>query len=239
MKVAFLKHPIYEQLAERLLTANTGWKIDFLSEDVAEKSIDYTDYDVLVISFAALRTVKTNYVPLECGALFSTKPGPFLIKRKVTNKSEEINTSTCEVGIAGVNNTPNFLFTYFYPYINKSTNHILSASEIEPWVASTQNRMGLIQSETGTVFKKTGFQLVNDLGKTWLERTILPVPYTVLLVKADKDASVLADLNLAIKTAAAPMMMYDTFYRFDLLADSQGFVAKCQHMLCNDIFVEW
>jgi hypothetical protein len=33
--------------------------------------------------------------------------------------------------------------------------------------------------------------------------------------------------------------MYDTFYRLDLLANSQSYIAKCQDKMMQEIYVEW
>jgi 1,4-dihydroxy-6-naphthoate synthase len=233
---------IFEPIAsQKIKEAGLQFEFEYHDLDTLNSKANEGVFDVVKISFANWRNVATDYKILKSGSSLGIMASPFVIKNKVKTTEDEINTSKCTVAIPGRHSLANLLFTFYYPYIDISQKVYISNEDIEKWVTSGKNRMGVLEVESLKTYKKKGLQLVYNLGNLWQERENLPVPVACVVAKKDLGDVVIERIDTLIAESVNQQKNTVNLAQFDLdLCKNMGEKGSLiVDKMMNGIYVEW
>ncbi|MBK9272646.1 MAG: 1,4-dihydroxy-6-naphthoate synthase [Saprospiraceae bacterium] len=136
--------------------------------------------DVIKVSAAHAAKLLDHYQILNCGGALGLDCGPLLIGKKFLSE-EEIND--CEIILPGENTTARFLFDFSYPNAKYKKYRIFS--EVEQQVLQNNKTLGVIIHESRFTYREKCLVCIKDLGKNWVEKTNLPIPLGLIMVRKD------------------------------------------------------
>jgi 1,4-dihydroxy-6-naphthoate synthase len=233
---------IFEPIAsQKIKEAGLQFEFEYHDLDTLNAKANEGAFDVVKISFANWRNVATDYKMLASGSSLGVMASPFVIKNRVKTDEDEINTSKCTVAIPGRHSLANLLFTFFYPYIDITQKVYIPNEDIEKWVASGKNRMGVLEAEALKTYKKKGLQLVYNFGDLWQKQEKLPVPVACVVAKKNLGDAVIQQIDALIAESVHQQKNIANPAQFDLdLCKNMGEKGNLiVNKMMNEIFVEW
>ena len=129
------------------------------------------------ISAAVLPLVAGRYRVLDCGAALGRGNGPLLIRRRGER------SPVMRVAVPGMHTTAAMLMQRLFPEITDVTPVLFS--EIAEAVESGRFDAGVLIHEGRFVYERRNLELVADLGQLWEQRTGLPLPLGLIVVRRD------------------------------------------------------
>lgn len=173
-------------------------------EELNRKALD-AELDITKVSVAVYPRIEENYEILDSGAALGFNCGPILITRPGNDVSD---LSKCTIAIPGRHTTANLLLSKAFPEATRKVE--LLFSEIEPALLKGTVDTGVIIHENRFTYQSKGLEKVMDLGEWWYEKTKLPIPLGLIVVKRDlkehKDEVEQLVRESAIEAQANPSM---------------------------------
>ncbi|MCC6815587.1 MAG: 1,4-dihydroxy-6-naphthoate synthase [Saprospiraceae bacterium] len=163
-------------------------KVSYLDIQELNESAFGGEYDIIKVSAAIADELMDIYNLLSCGAAMGLDCGPILVSKSISSLSEPLKT----VAIPGKNTTANFLFNYAYPQVKDKM--YMNFSTIEQAVLDNQCSAGVLIHEGRFTYEEKGLHLISDLGTYWVEKTGLPIPLGVILVKKEINVKDIEDI---------------------------------------------
>jgi 1,4-dihydroxy-6-naphthoate synthase len=148
------------------------------------------DIEVTAISAAVYPFLNNTYWILPMGASVGRNYGPVVVKKGGTEPT------TRRIGIPGLNTTAYLLlrlFTEGYEPIKYRFDQIpeaLKKGEID---------YGLLIHEAQITYPAMGFEKVQNLGETWMEKTSLPIPLGLDVIRKDLGVQKAWEVATALK----------------------------------------
>ena len=134
------------------------------------------------ISAAVLPLIAGKYRVLDCGAALGRGNGPLLVRRRGDS------TPIRRVAVPGLHTTAAMLMRRLFPEITDATP--LLFSEIAEAVERGDFDAGVLIHEGRFVYAQRNLELAADLGALWEQRTGLPLPLGLIVVRRDLPAEV-------------------------------------------------
>lgn len=143
------------------------------------------------ISAAVLPQVADRYRVLDCGAALGRGNGPLLVRRR--GDKGEIR----RVAVPGLHTTAAMLMRRLCPQAEELTPVLFS--EIAGAVERGDYDAGVLIHEGRFVYGRRNLELVADLGQLWEQRTGLPLPLGLIVVRRDLSAEVQAQIGQTLR----------------------------------------
>ena len=134
------------------------------------------------ISAAVLPLIAGKYRVLDCGAALGRGNGPLLVRRRGDS------TPIRRVAVPGLHTTAAMLMRRLFPEITDATP--LLFSEIAEAVERGDFDAGVLIHEGRFVYAQRNLELAADLGALWEQRTGLPLPLGLIVVRRDLPVEV-------------------------------------------------
>jgi 1,4-dihydroxy-6-naphthoate synthase len=172
-----------------------GFKFDVQIMDVEELNVAAHNaiFDVTKLSFKTYYDVSSDYELLDSGAALGRGNGPLLISNKPL---EGRDLSTFRIAVPGMNTTATFLLQFAYPNVVDLKPMLFS--DIESAISRGEVDAGVIIHETRFMYASRGFDLIDDLGAVWEEKTEMPIPLGCFAIKKTLDPAVKKSMNQLI-----------------------------------------
>lgn len=165
--------------------------------------------DVTAASLHAYPYIANNYQILTCGASMGKGYGPIVV-----SKHSQLEPNM-EIAIPG-----EYTSAFLALKINMGTFRykVMPFDKIISAVKTNEVQAGLIIHEGQITYADEGLNVIVDLGKWWLEKTNLPLPLGINLVKRSLDEELKHRINQSIKDSIA--------YGFAHEEEAMGYAAK-------------
>ena len=137
------------------------------------------ELEVTAISMHAYAYCAESYRLLSCGASIGDGYGPILVSKKAM-RPDALNGK--RIAIPGKRTTAYLVLQLFG---DGFIEEFLPFDEIIPAVKSGKADLGLLIHEGQLTYSERGFQKVVDLGAWWKEKTALPLPLGVDVIRKD------------------------------------------------------
>ncbi|MCL4478092.1 MAG: ABC transporter substrate-binding protein [Deltaproteobacteria bacterium] len=150
--------------------------------------------DITAASLHAYPYIARDYQILSCGASMGKGYGPIVVskdKKLSGNMKVAVPGEYTSALLALKMCMGNFRYT------------VMPFDKIMPAVKNGEVSAGLIIHEGQITYADDGLNIVVDLGKWWLEKTGLPLPLGINLVKRSLDEGLKHKVNQAIKDSIA------------------------------------
>ena len=143
------------------------------------------------ISAEVLPLIAGKYRVLDCGAALGRGNGPLLVRRRGDS------TPIRRVAVPGLHTTAAMLMRRLFPEITDATP--LLFSEIAEAVERGDFDAGVLIHEGRFVYAQRNLELAADLGALWEQRTGLPLPLGLIVVRRDLPAEVSAQTEQTLR----------------------------------------
>lgn len=127
--------------------------------------------DITKMSFHRALSLEEDYALLSSGAALGFGCGPMLIARNELTEQEIIKGP---IALPGKWTTAHLLFNLFYPDCERK--EFMLFSKIEDAIFYGDVAAGVIIHENRFTYQDKGLVSITDLGKSWEEKTELPIP---------------------------------------------------------------
>ena len=127
-------------------------------------------YDVTAISFHAYPYIQDRYRLMTCGGSVGEGYGPMIVAPRAITTTE---IKQKLIAIPGKLTTAYLALQLFAPGIE---TEVVPFDEIIPSVMQGKYEAGLIIHEGQLTYDRSGLHRIVDLGKWWLQMTVLPLP---------------------------------------------------------------
>lgn len=151
-------------------------EVNFEDIDLLNQRALNNKTDVIKVSTGVLPLIKEDYNMMRCGGAMGYGNGPLL----VTKHNNPLVKRCPLVAIAGENTTAAMLLRQFFPEV---TTKVYLFSDIARAVKSGEVDAGVLIHEGRFTYAAQGLELVADLGQLWQNKTQLPIPLGVMVVK--------------------------------------------------------
>ncbi len=165
--------------------------------------------DVTAASLHAYPYVAKEYQILSCGASMGKGYGPIVV-----SKDKKLNPDM-EIAVPGEYTSALLAMKM---YMGNFRYRVMPFDKIMPAVKNGEVQAGLIIHEGQITYADDGFNIIVDLGKWWLEKTNLPLPLGINLVRRSLDEKLKHTINQSIKDSIA--------YGFAHEDEAMGYAAK-------------
>lgn len=169
--------------------------IQTLNEWAREGKLDTT-----AVSVHAFAYVADKYALLRHGGSFGEGYGPMLVS------SEEISVDelpNIEIAVPGTLTSAflqlNLYFEEKFGQDVKPKYRVVPFDEIIPTIQKGEARVGLIIHEGQLTYGEDGLRLIADMGVWWRDKTGLPLPLGVNVVRKDLGQEVILELNRCMR----------------------------------------
>lgn len=161
-----------------------------MQKDAGEDSL----LDVTAASLHAYPYIAGRYQILSCGASMGKGYGPIVVSRVKQDLKNAV------IAIPGEYTSA---FLALKIYIGDFKYRVMPFDKIMPAVKAGKVGAGLIIHEGQITYADEGLDIAVDLGKWWLEKTGLPLPLGINLVKRSLEEGLKHRINQAIKDSIA------------------------------------
>ena len=134
------------------------------------------------ISAAVLPLLSDRYRVLDCGAALGRGNGPLLVRRRGDRSPIK------RLAVPGLHTTAAMLMRMLFPEITDVTPVLFS--EIAEAVERGEYDAGVLIHEGRFVYERRNLELAADLGALWEQRTGLPLPLGLIVVRRDLPSGV-------------------------------------------------
>lgn len=159
----------------------------------------HATHDITKLSFAAMAGLGNHYRILRSGAALGRGCGPLVISRQ-SHVFSHVDTPV--IAVPGLGTTACLLFRL---YLKERFPHMtpqlvpMPFEQIMPAVQNNQADLGVIIHEGRFVYKKSGFELIQDLGEWWEKNTGLPIPLGCIAVKKEIPTTTAREVEALIR----------------------------------------
>jgi 1,4-dihydroxy-6-naphthoate synthase len=155
------------------------------------------EFEITAVSAHAYAYVSQRYWVLSCGASVGRGYGPILIKQR-TSKMEN---GKWKVAIPGKWTTASLVFDLWLAENRelKPEKVVMAFDEILPAVVRGHVDTGLIIHEGQLTYSEHGLEKMWDAGAWWKERTGLPLPLGLDVVRGDLGLGLAKEIDVAFR----------------------------------------
>ena len=150
--------------------------------------------DITAASLHAYPYIAQDYQILSCGASMGKGYGPIVVSKDTGL------AGGAEIAVPGEYTSALLALKL---YLTDFTYRIMPFDKIMPAVKNGEVQAGLIIHEGQITYADDGLNIVVDLGKWWLEKTGLPLPLGINLVRRSLDEKLKHEINQSIKDSIA------------------------------------
>ena len=136
-------------------------------------------YDVTALSFAAYPTLREKYVLLDCGASFGEGYGPLVV---ATHSMKPQDLKGKRIGVPGLKTSAYLTLKLYQPDFEAV---VIPFDKIIEAVRNNVVEAGLLIHEGQLFFPQMGLHRVVDLGGEWCQRSGLPLPIGLNVIRRD------------------------------------------------------
>lgn len=157
------------------------------------------------ISAAILPLIADRYRVLDAGAALGRGNGPLMVRRK---------GDTCpirRVVVPGMHTTANLLIERLFPSVEQREPMLFSS--IAASVERGEYDAGVLIHEGRFVYAERNLSLVADLGEMWEEKTGLPLPLGLIVVRRDVEERVADQIEKMLRESIAEAFRNPTLSR--------------------------
>ncbi len=147
--------------------------------------------DITKSSCAVLPLVDPQYRVLNCGAALGRGNGPLVVRP--AGSTAPLNN----ILVPGEHTTATLLLKALMPQVKQTTPTLFS--EIAPAVARGEADGGVLIHEGRFLYKDHNLELVTDLGELWEQRTGLPLPLGVILMRRNLEPQLQATFENVLR----------------------------------------
>ena len=184
--------------------------------------------DVCKVSTAIFPQICHQYEILPVGAAIVTHSGPKLVAREHYSK-EHLSKKT--LAVPGKETTAYILSRLLLPRFLDEL--VCPYDQVIQHVTKQQTDCGLLIHESSFLIKQAGLVLLEDLGERWQEKTNLPLPLGVLVLKKSLGQSVMHDVTRVLKRSVA----YADLHKDYVISKIQGILKTTdQHWVRKSVF---
>ncbi|MBK8576430.1 MAG: ABC transporter substrate-binding protein [Elusimicrobia bacterium] len=162
-----------------------GWRVKHVLKDIQSLNRDARKglYEVTAVSTAAFPSIARKYWILSVGASVGRGYGPVLVCRPENRKAfASKNWAGLRIATPGPETTALLLLRLAHPeFVSVDTRF----DKIPDVVRRGRADAGLVIHESQMTFAKQGLVKVMDLGRWWHNRTGLPIPLGLDVVRKD------------------------------------------------------
>lgn len=152
--------------------------------------------DITKISYGAVHLLLPSYRILDAGGALGKGVGPVFISKQFSS-NQQMDHSTVNVALPGLNTTAHLLFSMAYPSIQQKT--FVPFHLIEEMVLTGQADAGVIIHENRFTYQQKGLHKISDLGDVWESNTGCPIPLGGILARRDFDPALIKTINRIIR----------------------------------------
>jgi 1,4-dihydroxy-6-naphthoate synthase len=217
-----------------------GFKVEHVIEDI--ESLNQRalkgELEVTAVSCHAYAYLSDRYAVMRSGASVGDKYGPILVQRATRNaQRNKSNTAQPRVAIPGKLTTAYLVFQLYTLSIDRCALRdfepvFVPFDKIFDAVKSGEVDYGLVIHEGQLTHTAEGFEKVLDLGEWWHEKTKLPLPLGIDIIRKDLGAATMKRFAGLFKES----IQYALNHREDALEYASQFGRGISHDL-NDRFV--
>lgn len=171
------------------------------------------------ISAAILPLVADRYRTLDCGAALGRGNGPLLVRRKGDTSPVR------RVAVPGLHTTACRLMRRLFPEIADIGPRLFS--EIAEAVERGEYDAGVLIHEGRFVYGRRNLELVADLGLLWEQRTQLPLPLGLIVIRRDVPQQTAAEVERTLRRSIE--------YAFAHPAESRTYIKMHAQELEDDV----
>ncbi len=166
--------------------------------DVEElnKKVFRKELDVSKISVGSYIHVWKDYVMLTTGGAFTYSEGPIIVAKKSISLEE---FSSLSIAIPGEGTTANMLLDILG--LHHGSRKEMIFHEIMPAIKDGKIDGGVVIHEGRWLYRSYGLEKIADLGQKWKEKTGLPLPLGVIVIKRELSKEFSSWLNSLIKAS--------------------------------------
>lgn len=173
--------------------ASERFRFQTLASDVQvlnRRAIEIGDFDITAISAHAYPHLQDRYRITACGASMGEGYGPKVVCRAAASFATLADALAVDdsVVVPGVHTTAALVFTMLARDLGVTPRMSeMLFSEIPAAVADGGFPLGLLIHEAQLTFESMGLRVLVDLGQAWGERTGLPLPLGLNVLRRDLD----------------------------------------------------
>lgn len=212
-----------------------GFEIEHVVKDIEwlnRRAMGRSPMDATAVSVHAFAYVSGRYAIMRSGASVGRKYGPIVVARKSLGVGAHGNTPLHRrtIAIPGKWTTANLVLQL---YESDFIPVVVPFDRIMKFVADGRADAGLIIHEGQITYKDYGLKRIMDLGEWWWEKTKLPLPLGIDVVRRDLGKPVMKRLARVFKES----ILYGLAHRKEALCYAIQFGRGLQPRL-NDRFVK-
>ena len=178
--------------------------------------------DISKLSYAVVPLLKERYKVLNSGSALGRGNGPLLVSRRKIYPDE---LHDAKIAVPGLHTTANLLMSRIYPTAEKKEAYLFS--DIMDCVMSGACDAGVLIHEGRFVYRKTGLQLIADLGEQWDKLTGLPLPLGAIVVSKRLDTAMQQKIDRVLRRSIE--------YAFANPKAAEGFIKQHAQELSDDV----
>jgi 1,4-dihydroxy-6-naphthoate synthase len=173
--------------------ATPGYNLSFSTDHIIalNRSAVRGEYDICAVSSVAYPNFSDSYRILSVGTSVGRGYGPVLVSKHYHTMED---LSGRRVGVAGIPTTGGFLQKWACP---DAEIIVMQFDQIADCIASGELDAGVMIHEELLYYPQKGLHKIVDLGACWEDRTGLPLPVGLNVIKRDiprDEADVVCDL---------------------------------------------
>ena len=153
------------------------------------------ELEVTAVSAFTYFQIADKYALMPCGASIGENYGPVLVS-KTSVYPKELEGK--KIAVPGLNTTAYLMLRLFLP---KFKEVVVPFDQILDVVAKGEVDAGLIIHEGQLTYKKLGFKKVADLGEWFYERTKLPLPLGVDVIRKNLGKDIMRKTTKLLKNS--------------------------------------
>jgi 1,4-dihydroxy-6-naphthoate synthase len=193
-----------------------GYEIGHHMEDIESlnRLADNGEIPVTAISAAHYADIADRYAIMSCGASVGRNYGPVVVAARPMLEKELLGKT---IGVPGEFTTSWLLYRIFAPPYSEAKFY--NFEEVGPAVKNGEVDAGILLHEGQILYGQQGFHGVLDLGKRWFEKTGLPIPLGLDVVRRDLENGLPQKIADALKAS----IVYAHEHEDDALDYALGF----------------
>ncbi len=153
------------------------------------------ELEVTALSAFAFFQVADRYALMSCGASIGENYGPILVAKKSVYAKE---LEGKKIAVPGLNTTAYLALKLFLPKFHEV---VVPFDQILAAVDKEEVDAGLLIHEGQLTYEKLGFKKVADLGEWFYQRTRLPLPLGVDVIRKNLGKDVLRKVTKLLKNS--------------------------------------
>jgi len=212
----------FHALVHRLVPAPFEVEAVLLDIEELNRRAAKAELELTKLSFGAAAAAGDGYRLLRSGAALGRGVGPLVVAREAGSLEEAVGG---RVAVPGRETTAFLLLRLAVPTLGEVVE--LRYDRILDAVVAGEVDAGLIIHESRFTYRDQGLVAVADLGEWWEGETALPVPLAGIFARADLEAGLADEAEVAIRASVE--------YAFAHPEASRDYVRSLSHEMSDEV----